>query len=179
MCLDDQILNTYLDNELAEPWKSQVEEHLSYCSACKERFEQLKALKQTLQSAALSDEEIAPRQENVLRMISNTRFNTKRASFLRRQFKISIPAFATIAAAFVFVFVGAILHINNGSGNDFIPAAMDSAVDETNVSLVSDAGSAKTIYEYSPSLEEVLDYLDSLGYTVSVTKKGVEPFTFD
>lgn len=48
MCLDDQILNTYLDGELGEPWKTQVIEHLNYCVACNTRLEQLKRLRETL-----------------------------------------------------------------------------------------------------------------------------------
>ncbi|MGD8113841.1 MAG: anti-sigma factor family protein, partial [Sphaerochaetaceae bacterium] len=54
MCLDDQILNTYLDGELVEPWKTQVEEHLKYCTACSSRFRQLQAVHEMVCSSRLS-----------------------------------------------------------------------------------------------------------------------------
>lgn len=175
MCLDDQILNTYLDNELAEPWKSQVEEHLGYCSACKDRYKKLKELQRTIQEAALSQEEMEPRKENVLRMIENTCFKRKRIPFLRRQFRLSLPAFATVAAAFVCVFVGSIIYINKES-NDFIPAAVENAIDESNVNLISNAGLKKTIDDYS--LEEILSSLDKRGYSVDLKLKSVQPVEF-
>ena len=61
MCLDDQILSTYLDNELSEPWKSQVEEHLGNCPSCRTRFQNLMKISDTVRAAGLTDEEIAPR----------------------------------------------------------------------------------------------------------------------
>ena len=60
MCVDDQLLNTYLDQELKEPWKTQVEEHLSYCNACRLRLSALQEIQNRLASATLSDDEIAP-----------------------------------------------------------------------------------------------------------------------
>ena len=75
MCVDDQLLNTYLDNELLEPWKTQVEEHLSYCNACKLRLSQLEEIQSRLASATLSDEEIAPSMERVLTYFEKNRFS--------------------------------------------------------------------------------------------------------
>ena len=69
MCLDDQILNTYLDNELTEPWKSQVEEHLSYCSSCRTRYQNLLKISDAVKSAELTSDEIQPHQDRVLSMI--------------------------------------------------------------------------------------------------------------
>ncbi|MDD4574620.1 MAG: zf-HC2 domain-containing protein, partial [Sphaerochaeta sp.] len=59
MCVDDELLNTYLDGELDEPWRTQVEEHLGYCNACRQRLDQLRQLQQRIASAVLSDEDIS------------------------------------------------------------------------------------------------------------------------
>ena len=48
MCIDDGLLSSYLDGELGEPYRSQVEEHLSYCTACQSRLEKLKKLDQVV-----------------------------------------------------------------------------------------------------------------------------------
>ncbi|MDD2232424.1 MAG: zf-HC2 domain-containing protein [Sphaerochaetaceae bacterium] len=175
MCLDDQILNTYLDGELAEPFKSQVEEHLGYCNACRERYQKLQNLKKTIDDAVLSDEDIASRQENVMKMIENTCFKRKKIPFFKRQLRINLPAFATVAAAFVFVFVGSIVYINKES-NAFIPANVDNPIDESNVNLVNEK-SQKTIDDYS--LEEIINSLDKRGYTVDLKLKSVEPVKFE
>lgn len=176
MCLDDQILNTYLDGELAEPWKSQVEEHLSYCTACRERFEKLKSLDKTIKAAVISDEEISRKQENVLKMIEKTCFQKKKIPFLKRQLRINLPAFATIAAAFVFVFVGSIIYINKES-TAFIPANVENSINENNINLVNDSGKQKSIDDYS--LEEILASLDKRGYVVDLQLKGLEPVKFE
>jgi anti-sigma factor RsiW len=76
MCLDDQILNTYLDGELAEPWKTQVEEHLSYCPACKARYEQLKKLHEVIAGAVLTDER-SPRIRRRCSLLSNITISTR------------------------------------------------------------------------------------------------------
>ena len=108
MCLDDQILNTYLDNELAEPWKSQVEEHLSYCSSCRTRYQNLLKISDAVKSAELTADEIQPHQDRVLSMIEKNYLSKGKGkkSFLHRTFKLSAPQMIGVAAAFVVVFVG-------------------------------------------------------------------------
>ncbi len=84
MCLDDQILNTYLDGELKEPWKSQVEEHLSYCKSCSRKYETLKQLSETIREAELSQEEIQSHQDRVFSMIEKNHIRKhKKFAFLR------------------------------------------------------------------------------------------------
>lgn len=174
MCLDDQMLNTYLDGELQEPFKSQVEEHLKYCAACRGRYLRLEELRRTIVGAALTQEEIAPRQAQVLRVLENTRLNRKRPGFLRRQIRLNLPVFASAAAAFVFVFIGSIFYVNNQAGA-FMPSPVENRIDEGNVNLVTDQ-SKRTIDDYS--LEEILDSLDRRGYTYEVKPKVVEPVRF-
>ena len=48
MCIDEALLSSYLDGELKEPYKSQTEEHLAHCSACRARLERLRTISQAL-----------------------------------------------------------------------------------------------------------------------------------
>ncbi len=123
MCLDDQILNTYLDNELTEPWKSQVEEHLSYCPSCRTRYQNLLKVSSAIRSSELTEEEIRPHQDRVLSMIEKNYLSKGKGkkSFLRRTFKFSAPQLIGVAAAFVVVFVGSwAVFGNNGSSDGTI-----------------------------------------------------------
>jgi len=102
MCLDDQILNTYLDGELAEPWKSQIEEHLTYCKSCKIRAENIKYLRQTIKNAGVSEADIKTRQDRVLAILEKNHLSkNKSKSFLNRQIRFKLSQVIGAAAAFV------------------------------------------------------------------------------
>ncbi len=178
MCLDDQILNTYMDGELAEPWKTQVEEHLSYCPACKARYEQLLALHKTIAGAELTDAEIKPHQEKVLSYIKNNYLDkNKKVSFFHRKLKVGIPAIITAAAAFVVVFIGAfVLFGTSGEQTAQIIPGMTMNVDGSNIMQVrasDNITASKTLDSYT--LEEILQYLDGRGFEVDVRIKGISP----
>lgn len=182
MCLDDQILNTYLDGELAEPWKTQVEEHLSYCPACKARYEQLQKLHEVISGAVLSEEEIAPHQAKVLSFIEHNYLDKhKKVSFFRRKLKVGIPTIITAAAAFVVVFIGAfVLFGTSGEQTAEIIPGMTMNVDSTNIMQVrasDNITASRTLDSYS--LEEILKYLDGKGYDVDVRLKGITPLEQD
>lgn len=182
MCLDDQILNTYLDGELAEPWKTQVEEHLSYCPACKARYEQLQKLHQVIAGAVLTDEEIAPHQAKVLSFIEHNYLDKhKKVSFFRRKLKVGIPTIITAAAAFVVVFIGAfVLFGTSGDQTAEIIPSMAMNVDSANIMQVrasDNITASRTLDSYS--LEEILKYLDGRGYDVDVRLKGITPLDQD
>ncbi len=182
MCLDDQILNTYLDGELAEPWKTQVEEHLSYCPACRARFEQLQKLHEVISEAVLTDEEIAPHQAKVLSFIEHNYLDKhKKISFFRRKLKVGIPTMITAAAAFVVVFIGAfVLFGTSGEQTAEIIPGMTMNVDSANIMQVrasDNIAASRTLDNYS--LEEILKYLDGRGYDVDVRLKGITPLDQD
>ena len=152
MCLDDQILNTYLDGELTEPWKSQVEEHLSYCSSCRTRYQNLLSIKGAMKNAELSDEEIQPRMDRVLSMIEkNYLSKNKKQSFLRRTFKLTAPQLLGVAAAFVVVFVGSwAVFGGKGNSNNAIPLPdVSTSIDATNITPTRSSDNSTT----SKSLE--------------------------
>jgi len=177
MCLDDQILNTYLDEELSEPWKTQVEEHLSYCTACSEKLNRLKKLKTMIQDAKLSDEEIAPREEKVLSFMEKNYFGKKKPSFIHKKLKISLGGVIGVAAAFTLIFATAIWG-GQGDAQQFIPnTGINTEINENNVSMVSQKElPSQTLDNYT--LEQILENLDDRGYTVDLHTKGVTPVEF-
>ena len=184
MCLDDQILNTYLDGELTEPWKSQVEEHLSYCPSCRTRYQNLLSIKGAMKSSELSDEEIQPRMDRVLTMIEKNYLSKKRGkqSFLRRTFKLTAPQLIGVAAAFVVVFVGSwAVFGGNGSSDNAIPLPdVNTSIDLTNITQTrssDNATTSKSLENYS--LDEILKNLDARGYDVDIRLKSIQPLSLE
>lgn len=184
MCLDDQILNTYLDGELAEPWKSQVEEHLSYCSSCRTRYQNLLTLKNAMKSSELSEAEIQPRMDRVLSMIEKNYLskNKGKQSFLRRTFKLSAPQLIGVAAAFVVVFVGSwAVFGGNGRNDNAIPLPdVSTSIDATNITPTrssDNSTTSKSLENYS--LDEILKNLDARGYDVELKVKSIQPLSLE
>lgn len=181
MCLDDQILNTYLDGELAEPWKSQVEEHLIYCSSCRARYQNLVGLSNTVRAAALTDEEIEPHMDRVLSMIEKNHLTRKsKKSFFHRQFKVSAPQLIGVAAAFVVVFVGSWAVFGNGNNKDntILLPDVNTTIDLNNITQTrstDNATTSKTLDSYS--LEDILKTLDARGYDVDIRLKSIQPLS--
>jgi anti-sigma factor RsiW len=177
MCLDDQILNTYLDGELTEPWKTQVAEHLNYCTACKARFEQLRSLHAVVSSARLGEDEMAPHQEKVLAFIEKNYIDKKRkVGFLHRDFRVKTPTLLVAAAAFVFVLVGALLiGPDRTVGTDqLIPRVVPTSEGSVVQVRATEGLAAEQVLDSFP-LEEILKYLDMKGYEVDLKVKGIQP----
>ena len=184
MCLDDQILNTYLDGELAEPWKSQVEEHLSYCSSCRTRYQNLMKVSEAVKSAELSDEEIQPRKDRVLSMIEKNYLSKGKGkkSFLHKTFKLTAPQMVGVAAAFVVVFVGswAVFGNNSASDNQILLPDVSTTIDLNNITQTrstDNAATSKSLENYS--VDEILKNLDARGYDVEVRLKSIQPLSLD
>ncbi|MGI6466305.1 MAG: anti-sigma factor family protein [Sphaerochaetaceae bacterium] len=179
MCLDDQILNTYLDGELTEPWKTQVEEHLSYCTACKKRHEQLDQIHHLVSQSKLEDDQIESHKERVLQYIEkNVIGDEKKVSFWHRDFKLKTPILLSTAAAFVFILVGA-LFIGRGiqqDSNQIIPTLLPSSEGSVVQVKATDALAADQILE-NFTLEEILKYLDSKGYDVDLKLRTIKSFS--
>ena len=177
MCLDDQILNTYLDGELAEPWKTQVEEHLNYCVACKTRYQQLRSLHAVVAGSRLGEQEIAPHKDKVFQFIEKNYMAKKnKVGFLHRDFRVKTPTLLVAAAAFVFVLVGALL-INPGNAgqqDELIPRVLPANEGSVVQVRATEGLAAAQVLENFP-LEEILKYLDSRGYEVDLRLKGIQP----
>ncbi|MCR4676782.1 MAG: hypothetical protein K5634_06095 [Sphaerochaetaceae bacterium] len=177
MCLDDQILNTYLDGELEEPWKSQVEEHLSYCTSCKIRYNSLKKIKETVKSAALTQEEIQPHQDRVLAMIEKNYLNKPaKKKFLGKEIKFTVPQFMGVAAAFVIVFAGAFSLFGNREASSIPLPDVNNTINLEKITPVKGTEvttQSKTLDDYT--LDEILKYLDGKGYSVDIHLKSIQP----
>lgn len=177
MCLDDQILNTYLDGELAQPWKSQVEEHLKNCRACQNRLENFKHLDEIIKGADVSDEEIQNRKEKVFAYLEkNVISKSRKQSAWHKQIKFSVSQLVGVAAAFVVVFVGSWTVLNSKSEQSIpLPEVSPAIVDIANITPARavDATVSKTIDNYS--LEEILQNLDARGYDVDIRLKSIHP----
>lgn len=175
MCLDDALLNAYLDGELQEPWKTQVEEHLSYCNGCKLRLEQLIELDKTLRSTTVNEDEIELRSQRVMEFFENNRFNeTVKESFFKRKIQLNlVPALLTSAAAVVVVFIGSFVLFgsNNKQTSEILPEVM-MPIESNQVEQVS-VNQKTPLDEYS--LSEIIHYLDSQGYAVKLEVKAVNP----
>ena len=86
MCIDAQMLSAYLDGELKEPYRTQVEEHLEYCSACRHHLEDMKALDERISGAAYPQEELTRKKDQIFQLLDKKYFQEgKKVSFIRRR----------------------------------------------------------------------------------------------
>jgi len=173
MCIDEQLLSTYLDGELEEPFKSQTEEHLSYCSACRSRLEKLKSLDDVAKSITPSEDELCQHKAQILENLDKKYFSEKsKVSIFRRKVEIGLSSMITAAAAVVVVFIGGfvLFGTSRGQTSEILPSFAVPA-DSENIRFVSSSGKGLDAY----SLEEILKYLDSKGYNVDISIKGITP----
>lgn len=179
MCLDDQILSTYIDGELEEPWKSQVEEHLDYCSACKERYESLQKLKEKIKDSVLTQDEITSRKERVEQLLDKNYLNKKHKP--NRFIRLPLKWFGIgTAAAFVLIFAGSFVLGRNKNTSSVIPVPDIYSVDIENITPVratDNNTTSRTLESYS--LDEILKNLDARGYDIEIRLKDIQPITFD
>jgi anti-sigma factor RsiW len=175
MCLDDALLNSYLDGELLEPWKTQVEEHLSYCNGCQMRLEQLKTLNDKMKSATICNDEITMRAKRVMTFFEKNRFDKpKKQNIFQRKVQLNlVPALITSAAAFVVVFIGSfvLFGTNSQQTSEILPEVM-LPIESSQVQQVSSVEEVR-LDEFS--LSEIIHYLDSQGYAVTLEVKTVDP----
>lgn len=189
MCLDDQVLSTYIDGELVEPWKTQVEEHLSHCSECSQRYEKLRNLQDMISSSQLREDEFAPHKNRVWKYLEKTCMTSQPVKMRYKGLIFSKPVISAVAAALV-VLVGLnffiIRGVRNSGGDGNIPVINTSSVpgeSETN-GLLSIRTTNHETAQISPedlSVEQLLTLLDSKGFDVELKLKNsvspVEPLT--
>ncbi len=116
MCLDDQVLSSYIDGELQEPWKTQVEEHISHCKECRERYEEFARMDQTLFETRLRNDEFSMQQQRVWKYLEKTCMPAQPKKFRHKRIAFSAPAFAAAAAALVLL-LGANVFLLRGLGS--------------------------------------------------------------
>ena len=162
-----------MDGELKEPYRTQVEEHLEHCAACRNLLEGMRALDKKLEKDTFSPDELNRNKDAIFKKLDSKFFyEGRKVSFFRRKIQMSVPAAITAAAAAVFIFVGgfALFGSNTKETNDILPSFAVNAESE-NVRLVSQGKTSLEDY----TLEEILQYLDSKGYQVDISIKGLQP----
>ncbi len=171
MCLDEQIINSYVDGELKEPWKSQVKQHIESCEGCKKIYEKYKNLSFTISEQVLDNDQINKSKARVFEYVEQNK--GKNSKFFRRQISVNLPMMVTAAAAFVIVFVGAFFFLGNTSmSSENIP----SIELNQNASLVPVSNTEKDMGRplSSYSVEELVQELDRKGFTVNLKLKPIE-----
>ena len=172
MCIDSQMLSAYLDGELKEPYKAQVEEHLEHCAACRRHLEEMMALDRRIREADFPDELLLRSKDRIFGLLDSKYFqNGRKVSFMRRRLEISLPSLITAAAAVVFIIIGGFIFFGAypEQTEDILPSFQLQA-DPGSVHFVSDSSSLDNF-----TLEEILQYLDSKGYNVDISIKGLQP----
>lgn len=175
MCIDDQILSSYIDGELIEPWKTQLEEHLDWCEACKVRYNNLKKVSEVTQKAILSDSDIDFSKNRVMKYLNANVINKPKHTFLQKvkdlfRNRIFVPTFVA-ALSFCFCLI---VFTSPEKVNQIAPETMLSSLTIENITQVRTSDNyttTSTLNKYS--LEEIIQYLDSEGYDVTVTYKPV------
>ena len=173
MCVDDQILNSYIDGELSEPWKSQIEEHLEWCEACRIRYANLKKISEVTQKAVLEDSDIGFSQNRVMKYLNANVINKPKHTFLQKvrnlfRNKVFLPAF-TAVASFCFCLI---IFSSPDKVTQISPEVTAPPLSIENVTQVRSTDNYTTSNSLNKySLEEIIQYLDSEGYDVTVTYK--------
>ena len=175
MCIDEALLSSYLDGELEEPYLSQTAEHLAHCAACRARLERLKGISAILAKDELPQEEIDSARERGLEVLERKLLGQegRKPGFFRRRIEMGLGSMITAAAGLVVVFIGGFVLFGTSpeQTSEIIPSYTVQA-DSQNVRFVSDQ-EARGLDGYS--LEEILSYLDSKGYNVDISIKGIHP----
>ena len=84
MCIDLQMLSAYMDGELKEPYRTQVEEHLEHCAACRNLLENMKKLDEKIQKDIFSEEELNRNKDAIYKKLDAKCFgDDKQISFFR------------------------------------------------------------------------------------------------
>lgn len=178
MCPDEQLLSTYLDGELKEPWLSQVLEHLEWCTVCQQNLERLKNVKKATENAKLEEEKVETSKKRVLNFLNKNTLATKKKS-LRGKLSnlIRAKAFWPVLSA-VTTFCFCLIVLNPlPKKSDIIPypdlptiLELDNIVP---VRTTDNYTTDTTLKNYS--LEEILKYLNDMGYEITLRNKKIEP----
>lgn len=177
MCVDDQILSAYIDGELSEPWRTQIDEHLEWCEACKKRLEDLKKVHNVVSNAVLDDSSIGLSQNRVMRYLNANVLNKEKHTWLQKLHKIvSKKVLLPIcSAALTFCFC-LIIFTSPEKVNEIAPIENTPSLTIENITpvrLTDNYTTNETLDKYS--LDDILRYLDESGYDVSIRVKSINP----
>ena len=177
MCLDDQIISEYIDGELSEPWKSQLEEHLDWCESCKSRLRSLEAIKADMKESALEDSQVGYSQNRVMRYINANVLNQPKHTLLQKVHNfVSKRVFLPICTAVVTFCFCLIVFTSPEKVEEIVPTVgipSLSIESITPVRLSDNYTTSQSLENYS--IDEILRYLDDSGYDVTISVKSIKP----
>jgi anti-sigma factor RsiW len=165
MCPDDQLLSTFVDDEIPSPWKERVELHIGKCARCSEKVESIRILSRSL--LALDDaHDIQVLESAKLRIAASIDLNSAprretRTGIVQRilalwsqRIQLPMPFVAVGLLAFVFL-VGMTLGVFNplSKNTDTL------------------AATSKVLASHATTLETLVRYLESQNSTQAVTIK--------
>ena len=195
MCLDEKTLSAYIDGELGEPWKTQVEEHLLHCQECRGRYDQMILLNSQVRSARIQDEEFAQQKQRVWNYLTKNVVEQEPSRFMRRRLYVRTPVLLGVAAAFVCLFALNFIMLSgigtSGEATD-TPIGIISSADPAegtkasvakgemvNVSATDSVAIARILDDLT--VEELLMLLDQKGFEVDLRLKNVTelPVSYD
>lgn len=181
MCLDDQMLSEYADNELTEPWKAQVMEHLNWCEACKTRYEKIQSIKESMNNAVLDDSTIEYSQKRVMKYLNTNVINKPKHKYLQlikdffsKKLVLSVCSAAVTFCFCMIIFNGTLNNKDTIIKNNSVPLVMENIVP---VRTSDNYTTSKTLKDYS--LEEIIKYLDDSGYDVTISPKVLSPIEME
>ena len=160
MCPDPQLLSIYVDGELPSPWNEKMDAHLRECSACREKFENFKKIREMFGKDAsagkINEADIQASKEKIWRNIEAKRRFTQYPRIWRRRISISIPA---AAAAAIIIAIVAIFITNSGQIlNNGFAGKKSKSNDRSNIILAAEE-EIPGIIPAATDLNDVLQYL--------------------
>ena len=160
MCPDPQLLSIYVDGELPSPWNEKMDAHLRECSACREKFENFKKIREIfgkdVSERKISEADIQASKEKIWRNIEAKRRFTPHPRIWRRRISISIPA---AAAAAIIIALVAIFITNSGQIlNNGFAGKKSKSNDRSNIILAAEE-EIPGIIPAATDLNDVLQYL--------------------
>ena len=101
MCPNGETLSAYLDNEVEDPWKEVIEEHLTICLSCKHKLDEMIFTRKQLASETVPDFRDSQERSRSLLLRLTSLHNV---SFWRRRVALPLPAAA--AAVLLMIILG-------------------------------------------------------------------------
>lgn len=167
MCVDDQILSSYVDGELDAHWKEKVEAHIAQCEQCRLRVSRFQKLSADLSAAELRPEAIDGIERRVAARLEHLLLPGSERGFWNRRF--SIPAPVAMAALFCLVFLSGFVFIRgimpSGTGETGMPIADEKAYSQGLETLTSSP--APSMSE-NPNVQQIFDLLENSGGSIEV-----------
>lgn len=170
MCIDLAMLSAYLDGEMEDAVRAQVGEHLAACPACRKRLDELAEVDARVKAIAVPVEDLEEKRAATLTYLESKYFNGSKLPFLKQKIDVTIGTLSGIAAAVVFLFLGAFAFISPSSEPEAVLPSYSAQADPSNLVYVSDRCQLDSF-----TVEEIVKYLDNKGYKVEISIKGAEP----